>query len=90
MQNNVSVLGIFVSPEDLVLQEPKGVYIDPNGTFNQLQQPSTVVPAMSDTNSGTPNIAPVSDWRYTWFFTGMQTAIARHLRHFLYTRDVKK
>ncbi len=73
MQNNVSVLNIFVSPEDVVLQDPKGTYIDPNGLFNQLQQPSTVVPAMSDSLSGPAYVTPVFDWRYTWFFTGSQT-----------------
>ncbi len=65
-QNTLAVLSTFVSPEDLVLQDVKGQYADPNNTANSTVSPSPLVPDMT---TGTP----VSDWRYSWFFTGQQT-----------------
>ncbi|MGE3821211.1 MAG: hypothetical protein AB7I30_17495 [Isosphaeraceae bacterium] len=69
------VLSTFVSPEDLVLQESNGAYIDPN-TGTQIASPSTVVPDLS--LGGTPmananNVVvypPQNDWRFSWMLTG--------------------
>lgn len=70
-QNTLAVMQTFVSPEDIVLQDPKGTYIDPNNTTGpQLGSPSPVVPDM--TTSGSPD----NDWRFTWFFTGQQSDLS--------------
>lgn len=62
VHNNGAVIETFVSPEDVVLQDPKGVYANVIGT------PSPIVP---DLNTG----APVNDWRFTWFATGQQSDV---------------
>ncbi|MCA1686818.1 MAG: hypothetical protein LC745_12790, partial [Planctomycetia bacterium] len=79
LQHTTRVLNTFVSPEDLVLQEKSGDYLDPN-TSNpaknvrvKLTSPSTVVPSLSDSSGGGFNLSPTSDWRFTWFVTGVQT-----------------
>jgi type II secretory pathway pseudopilin PulG len=66
-----AVLHTFVSPEDLVLQDAKGVYPDPNGATPQLLGPSPLVPDMAGTlvQAGTA-IEPTIDWRYSFFVTG--------------------
>ena len=69
-QNTLSVMQTFISPEDIVLQDPKGTYIDPNNTPSRLGSPSPVVPDM--TTSGSPE----NDWRFTWFFTGQQSDLS--------------
>ncbi len=70
--NVVSILQAFVSPEDVVWQEAS----NPNYTVAfsgapglPVGPPSTVVP---DLSIG-PTAQPVSDWRYTWMFTGQRT-----------------
>lgn len=68
-----TVLKTFISPEDLVLQEAKGQYQDPNsaaGTF--MGSPSTVVPDLSAVVAGTA-AEPTVEWRYSWFFTCQQS-----------------
>lgn len=65
-QNTLAVLSTFVSPEDVVVQDIKGQYPDPNTAGNLTVNPSPIVPDMSTGG-------PVSDWRYSWFFTGQQT-----------------
>lgn len=67
-----TILETFVSPEDLVLQDPKGTYIDPN-SGGQLQSPNPVVPDMSLSGYTTPT----NDWRYSWFFTGQQSDVSQ-------------
>lgn len=67
-QNTLTVLSAFVSPEDIVLQDPKGTYADPNNPAGpQLGSPSPLVPEM--------NAAFNSDneWRFSWLFTGQQS-----------------
>jgi hypothetical protein len=78
----------FVSPEDLVFQDPKSQYVarpDPNIaalSFPGVSNPSPIVPDLSQVSgagSATPTSTtttvykPVRDWRYTWMFTGQQT-----------------
>lgn len=64
-----TIYSAFISPEDMVLQDPKGQYQDPNGAAGvRLASPSTVVPADVQTNYG-----PTFEWRYSWFFTGQQS-----------------
>jgi len=65
-RNNLAVLQTFISPEDLVLQDAKGIYSDPNNAGSQMTSPSPIVPDMS---GGTP----VNEWRFSWFFTGSQS-----------------
>lgn len=62
--NTYAVLQSFVSPEDVILQELKGQYSDPN-TGSMMTTPSTIVPDMTGG-------AQTNDWRYSWFFTGQQ------------------
>ena len=75
-----SAVETFVSPEDLVFQEPKATgYYDPNVPGAFLTNPSPVVPDLSlGSGSATlPNNVVLnhaqSDWRYSWIFTGQQT-----------------
>ena len=75
-----AVVETFVSPEDLVFQNPTATsYNDPNNAGAFLSNPSPVVPDLS-LGSGTvtlPNPVAInlsqSDWRYSWIFTGQQT-----------------
>jgi hypothetical protein len=89
-QNNLAVLQTFVSPEDPVLQESTGTYIDPNAALPKntdtpppvMTGPSTVVPSLTvEGQTSThhsilrPTTSPVADWRYTWLITGRQSDV---------------
>jgi hypothetical protein len=76
-------LETFVSPEDIVFQDPKGKYIDPYGATNPIVTPSSVVPDLSQFQGPksamqlptAPNLyvyPPQQDWRFTWMITGQQ------------------
>jgi hypothetical protein len=67
--NNITQ--IFVSPEDVVWQEPTvTTYTVVDGVDNaQVAGPSPVLPDLN-TSGGVPTI----DWRYSWMFTGQQTS----------------
>ncbi len=71
-QNNLAVQQTFVSPEDLILQDTSGDYLDPNQTTaTKLLSPSPIVPALSQSSTATSiDFSVTNDWRYTWFFTG--------------------
>lgn len=65
---------VFVSPEDMVMQDPKGQYYDPDNTSaspTQMPSPSSVVPDLTMGTNNRPET--VNDWRFTWFFTGQQS-----------------
>ena len=74
-----AVPGIFVSPEDVVWQEPtnqgynlglpliKGVTPTPVGSA-----PSAVLPDLSIATDAAGNPTPINDWHYSWIFTGQQ------------------
>ncbi|MGO9470584.1 MAG: prepilin-type N-terminal cleavage/methylation domain-containing protein [Isosphaeraceae bacterium] len=71
-----SVPGIFVSPEDTVLQDPSGTTytIDGLSAANggiPVVRPSPIIPDLN-TSGGTPT----NDWRYSWIFTGLQTNVS--------------
>lgn len=69
-QNGLSVIGTFVSPEDMVTQVNTGKYQDPNAAAGVgLVSPSTVVPDLSGGSQ-------TYDWRFTWFFTGRQADVS--------------
>jgi hypothetical protein len=67
LQNYSNAIQTFVSPEDVLFQDPKGVYTDTYGTGNQIINPNPTAP---DLNTG--GGATVSDWRYSYLFTGQQ------------------
>jgi hypothetical protein len=67
---NAVVYQTFVSPEDYILQDPKGAYQDPNAAAGtRLTGVSPVVPDMT-------NGVPDNEWRYSWLFTGQQSDAA--------------
>jgi type II secretory pathway pseudopilin PulG len=82
-----SILSSFVSPEDVVWQDPTvGGYVlawaqqDPetkNVGFGLplVLNPSPVVPdlSISTDRNNNPTFTPTVDFRYTWLFTGQQT-----------------
>ena len=75
-----AVVETFVSPEDLVFQDPKSTgYRDPNNPGAFIANPSPVVPDLSlgAGNAVLPNNVGINnaqiDWRYSWIFTGQQT-----------------
>jgi hypothetical protein len=68
------VPGIFVSPEDVVWQEPTNLnyhvaFTGAPGT--PVGPPSPIVPDLSITT--TPSNAPTNDWRFSWMVTAQQT-----------------
>ena len=78
-------LETFVSPEDIVFQDPKGRYTDPNGSGVAVMNPSPIVPDLSQiqTNAAMTQrprqwlppvqvYPPQNDWRFTWMLTGQQ------------------
>jgi hypothetical protein len=75
-------LETFVSPEDIVFQDPKGKYADPNyaaASGNLLTTPSPIVPDLTQNTgaamalpTGAGVFPPQSDWRFTWMVTGQQ------------------
>lgn len=85
----LAAIDTFVSPEDLVLQDPKGAYYQTTTssafinsddvakygmtTSSQLTNPSPVVPLLSY-NGFQPTV--VNDWRFSWLFTGQQTTVS--------------
>ena len=63
---------IFVSHEDVILQDVKGQYYDQGGGL--ITSPSPLVPDLNmSSGSATAQGGPTNDWRYSWFFTGMQS-----------------
>jgi type II secretory pathway pseudopilin PulG len=75
MPSATQIPSIFVSPEDVVWQESTnqnylmaGNTIAGSGTQGVGSAPSPVVPDLSITP-----FQPVSDWHYSWMFTGLQT-----------------
>jgi hypothetical protein len=72
--NDGIILNTFVSHEDIIMQEAKAQYTDPNNANLKVAAPSTVVPDLS----GGPAVSPsvVNDWRYTWMFTGVQADVS--------------
>jgi hypothetical protein len=79
-----SVPSIFVSPEDVVLQDPSVTSYTIDGVLPQnggipVNKPSPVIPDLSPNqlqklqgqNGGTFS----NDWRYSWMFTGAQTNV---------------
>jgi len=69
-QNGLSISQTFISPEDIVLQDSKGVYQDPNATSGvNLATPSTLVPDLSGGG------IPTYDRRFTWLFTCRQADV---------------
>jgi hypothetical protein len=81
----VAIPETFVSPEDIVFQDPKSKYADLFGTGNGTS-PSPLAPDLSNVSAtaalsvpvpNTNNVAtvypPQNDWRFTWLFTGQQT-----------------
>jgi hypothetical protein len=65
----------FVSPEDLIMQDPKGQYQDPN-TGVQVTGPSGIVPDLSSVSPTTGQAQTLNDWRYTWMFTGARADVS--------------
>jgi type II secretory pathway pseudopilin PulG len=73
-------LETFVSPEDIVFQDPKGRYTDPNGSGIAVMNPSPIVPDLSQIqNNAAMTLAtnatvypPQNDWRFSWMLTGQQ------------------
>ncbi len=70
-----SVPSIFVSPEDVVLQDPSGTTytldgVSPANGGAPVIRPSPIVPDLN-TSGG----SPTNDWRYSWIFTGLQTNV---------------
>ncbi len=66
---------IFVSPEDVVLQDPTGTSYTIDGISHAnggtpVVSPSPVIPDLN-TSGGTFT----NDWRYSWMFTGYQTNV---------------
>lgn len=85
----VAITETFISPEDILFQDPKSKYaatpdpFTPTLSFMGVPNPSPIVPDLSQP-SITNNVAlpysnanvvypPQSDWRFTWLFTGEQT-----------------
>jgi len=66
---------IFVSPEDIVLQDPAGTAYTIDGVPAALgglpvTRPSPVIPDLNTSLGST-----INDWRYSWMFTGLQTNV---------------
>jgi hypothetical protein len=76
LPNYKIILSTFVSPEDLIMQEAKGKYIDPNGTGQPVAGPSTVVPDLTMGPPLSPSPSVTNDWRYSWMFTGVQADVS--------------
>ncbi len=76
-----AVPSIFVSPEDVVLQDPSATNYTIDGVLGgtPVVRPSPVIPDLSPSliqklnaqNGG----SPTNDWRYSWMFTGLQTNV---------------
>ena len=64
-----TVRQIFISPEDVVFQVSNGQYND--FTINPVVAPSTTVPDLG-LSLANPYPTLTNDWRFTWFFTGIQ------------------
>ena len=86
MLATAAVPSIFVSPEDVVWQEPTNPQYSlaqnvisvatGNATPGVGNAPSPVVPDLSistDPTTGKHNYQPVSDWHYSWMLTGQLT-----------------
>lgn len=61
-----TVPDIFVSPEDIILQ-------DADNAGNSSNSPSTIVPDMKMATNAGGLPTPQYDWKYTWMFTGQQS-----------------
>jgi hypothetical protein len=77
------VPSIFVSPEDVVLQDPSATSYAIDGAIaNPLAPPNTpgypVVrpsPVLPDLSTSSMRGSQNNDWRYSWMFTGQQTNV---------------
>jgi type II secretory pathway pseudopilin PulG len=72
---DLAVPSIFVSPEDVVLQDPSGTNytidgITPANGGLPVIRPSPVLPELNSSPGTFTN-----DWRYSWMFTGQQTNV---------------
>ncbi|HKI20284.1 MAG TPA: hypothetical protein VKA15_20510 [Isosphaeraceae bacterium] len=70
-----AVPSIFVSPEDIVLQDPSGTSytidgVSPANGGIPVVRPSPIIPDLNTSGGSTTN-----DWRYSWMFTGLQTNV---------------
>ncbi len=76
-----SVPGIFVSPEDIVLQDPSATNYTIDGILGGMPvvRPSPILPDLSPSAvqkmNGQNGGSATNDWRYSWMFTGVQTNV---------------